>query len=161
MMQEMTSFQTLWSQYGLLGLVILLVLKHLFDIVRDVVKSNLKTKDSGESQIAKIHCSSSDCPIGKTLADIVEKLEELAKKIDVADSRLSNLDEMHRKFDNDGSPKWFVKESLMHNAQKAADGTNKISRDLEEYMRNQGSVMKTLSGHLETLNSLLKKITGG
>lgn len=139
-----------WAEYGILGLVMFVVLKNLFEIIRDLVKA--KAPDSGKE--IKISCSSSDCPLNKVL-------EEILSKTNIINEKVSDLDEMHKKFDNDGSPKWFVKDSLTNNVQKTADGTMSIQRDLQEYMRNQGSTMKTLSGHLEALNTLLRKITGG
>lgn len=126
-------------QYGLAGFVIYLTIKEIFKFVKGFVDNE---REPGKS--VNFSCSSDSCPLKEHLSKIHD--------------RVNALYEMHNQYDNDRSPKWYVKASLYDNVVSVKEDVRDVKRDLDQYIDTQNTTMGLLNANLKSLNGLLRKV---
>ena len=89
------------------------------------------------------------------------QLDDRNKKIDEIDEMTKKMWSLHNNYDEDGSPKWFVKKSMVDDIKYIKDQCVDMNKDLDNFAQTQAQIFRGVSDHLETLNTLLRNIQKG
>jgi len=126
--------------YGLGGIIAIYVIKELFVFIKSLV--------NGKSTPT---CTTENCLL-------VKKADNLLVRMEDVQDMCKRLDDLHSTYDEDGSPKWFIKKQLGEDAHTAAEASKETLREMKTLSETIKAVMTEVSEHLKTFNSLLQKV---
>jgi hypothetical protein len=133
-----------FAQYGLAGLVIVLVLERLFKLVKNIIdKWDLSHQITDQAK--NIHIT--NCPLGqegvtKTIDDIDERSEKMLGKLNWLHSQQERTEKDYQ------------------NAIKLIESNQVVFADLRTFIKESTKATTIMSGYLQQMLNELKKTNG-